>query len=80
VVALRPSVAWDALLVLRFLAALTEPLPQTKRHRLARLRQHAAIKCNGGEGRRGVMPAFDRKLKPEKIKAVSVYVLSGVGK
>jgi len=27
-------------------------------------------------GRRGVMPAFEGKLKPEEIKAVSVYVLS----
>jgi cbb3-type cytochrome c oxidase subunit III len=30
-------------------------------------------------GRRGLMPAFDGKLKPEEIKAVSVYVLSRAG-
>jgi cytochrome c oxidase cbb3-type subunit III len=31
-------------------------------------------------GRRGVMPAFDGNLKPEEIKAVSVYVFSRAGK
>jgi cytochrome c oxidase cbb3-type subunit 3 len=40
----------------------------------------ASILQSINQGRRGVMPAFDRKLKPEEIKAVSVYVLSRAGK
>jgi cbb3-type cytochrome c oxidase subunit III len=36
----------------------------------------AAILESINRGRRGVMPAFEGKLKPEEIKAVSVYVLS----
>lgn len=36
----------------------------------------AAILQSINRGRRGVMPGFDGKLKPEEIKAVSVYVLS----
>jgi len=32
------------------------------------------------KGRRGVMPAFDGKLKPEELKAVSVYVFSHAAK
>jgi cbb3-type cytochrome c oxidase subunit III len=40
----------------------------------------ASILQSINEGRRGVMPAFDRKLKLEEIKAVSVYVLSRAGK
>jgi len=31
-------------------------------------------------GRRGVMPSFEGKLKPEEIKAVSVFVLSRAGR
>ena len=31
-------------------------------------------------GRRGVMPAFEGNLKPEEIKAVSVYVFSRAAK
>jgi cytochrome c oxidase cbb3-type subunit III len=31
------------------------------------------------EGRRGVMPAFEGALKPEEIKAVSVYVHARAG-
>jgi cytochrome c oxidase cbb3-type subunit 3 len=40
----------------------------------------ASILQSINQGRRGVMPAFDRKLKPEEIKAVSVYVFSRTGK
>jgi cytochrome c oxidase cbb3-type subunit III len=40
----------------------------------------ASILQSVNQGRRGVMPAFDRKLKSEEIKAVSVYVLSRAGK
>jgi len=40
----------------------------------------ASILQSINQGRRGVMPAFDRQLKPEEIKAVSVYVLSRAGK
>jgi len=36
----------------------------------------ASILESINRGRRGVMPAFEGKLKPEEIKAVSVYVLS----
>jgi cbb3-type cytochrome c oxidase subunit III len=36
----------------------------------------ASILQSINRGRRGLMPAFDGKLKPEEIKAVSVYVLS----
>jgi cytochrome c oxidase cbb3-type subunit III len=36
----------------------------------------ASILDSINRGRRGVMPAFEGKLKPEEIKAVSVYVLS----
>jgi len=32
------------------------------------------------KGRRGTMPAFDDKLKPEEIKAVSVFVFSHAAK
>jgi cbb3-type cytochrome c oxidase subunit III len=39
----------------------------------------ASILQSINRGRRGVMPAFDGKLKPEEIKAVSVYVLSRAG-
>jgi cytochrome c oxidase cbb3-type subunit 3 len=40
----------------------------------------ASILQSINQGRRGVMPAFDRNLKPEEIKAVSVYVFSRAGK
>ena len=40
----------------------------------------ASILQSINQGRRGVMPAFDHQLKPEEIKAVSVYVLSRAGK
>jgi len=36
----------------------------------------ASIVASITKGQRGVMPAFDGKLKPEEIKAVSVYVFS----
>ena len=36
----------------------------------------ASILESVNKGRHGVMPAFDGKLKPEEIKAVSVYVFS----
>ncbi len=36
----------------------------------------AAINESITRGRRGVMPAFEGTLKPEEIKAVSVYVFS----
>jgi cytochrome c oxidase cbb3-type subunit 3 len=36
----------------------------------------ASILESINRGRRGVMPAFEGKLRPEEIKAVSVYVLS----
>jgi cytochrome c oxidase cbb3-type subunit III len=39
----------------------------------------ASILQSINRGRRGLMPAFDGKLKPEEIKAVSVYVLSRAG-
>ncbi len=39
----------------------------------------ASILQSINRGRRGVMPAFEGKLKPEEIKAVSVYVLSRAG-
>ena len=32
------------------------------------------------KGRRGVMPAFDDKLKPEEIKAVSVFIFQRAAK
>jgi cytochrome c oxidase cbb3-type subunit 3 len=40
----------------------------------------ASIRESIIKGRRGVMPAFDDKLKPEEIKAVSVYVFSRAAK
>ena len=39
----------------------------------------ASILQSINRGRRGITPAFDSKLKPEEIKAVSVYVLSQAG-
>jgi cytochrome c oxidase cbb3-type subunit III len=39
----------------------------------------ASILQSINRGRRGMMPAFEGKLKPEEIKAVSVYVLSRAG-
>jgi cytochrome c oxidase cbb3-type subunit III len=39
----------------------------------------ASILQSINRGRRGMMPAFDSKLKPEEIKAVAVYVLSRAG-
>ena len=39
----------------------------------------ASILQSINRGRRGMMPGFDGKLKPEEIKAVSVYVLSRAG-
>jgi cbb3-type cytochrome c oxidase subunit III len=39
----------------------------------------ASILQSINRGRRGTMPGFDGKLKPEQIKAVSVYVLSRAG-
>ena len=40
----------------------------------------ASILESINRGRRGVMPAFEGKLKPEEIKAVSVYVFSRAGR
>jgi mono/diheme cytochrome c family protein len=40
----------------------------------------ASILQSINQGRRRAMPEFDRKLKPEEIKAVSVYVLPHAGK
>jgi mono/diheme cytochrome c family protein len=37
---------------------------------------HASILESIIRGRRGVMPAFEDTLKPEQLKAVSVYVFS----
>ncbi len=39
----------------------------------------ASVLQSINRGRRGMMPAFDGKLKPEEIKAVSIYVLSRAG-
>ena len=40
----------------------------------------ASILESINRGRRGVMPAFEGKLKPEEVKAVSVYVFSRAGR
>jgi len=40
----------------------------------------ASILESINRGRRGVMPAFEGKLKPEEIRAVSVYVFSHAGR
>ena len=40
----------------------------------------ASILESINRGRHGIMPAFEGKLKPEEIKAVSVYVFSRAAK
>lgn len=40
----------------------------------------AAILESINRGRHGVMPAFEGKLKPEELRAVSVYVFSRAGR
>ena len=48
----------------------------TKRHLYLWGSDRASILESIIKGRRGVMPAFDDKLKPEDLKAVSVFVFS----
>jgi cytochrome c oxidase cbb3-type subunit III len=48
----------------------------TKRHLYLYGSDRASIRESIVKGRRGVMPAFEDRLKPEEIKAVSVFVFS----